>query len=181
MGNSLFDQLKKTGLVDEKKAKKVKQEKHQGKKQKRKKGQAILPGEATLLVQQAQTAKLEQDRRLNQERKEIAEHKAIVAQIKQLIESNRVIERDGERIYNFTDKNKIKHLYLNDTIHKQLCSGYLALAKLGESYELVPTVVAEKIKQRDPANVILCAPETQQKADENDPYADYKIPDDLMW
>jgi len=181
MGNSLFDQLKKTGLVDAKKAKKVKQEKHQGKKQKRKKGQAISPGEATLLAQQAQAEKLTQDRRLNQERKEKAEHKAIVAQIKQLIESNRVTERDGERIYNFTDNNKIKHLYLNDVIHKQLCSGYLALAKLDEKYELVPTVVAEKIKQRDPNSIILCAQETEQEADENDPYADYKIPDDLMW
>jgi len=125
MGNSLFDQLKKTGLVDEKKAKKVKQEKHQGKKQKRKKGQAILSGEATLLAQQAQTEKLEQDRRLNQERKEKAEHKAIAAQIKQLIESNRVTERDGERIYNFTDQNKIKHLYYHSqtTLFRVSCFG----------------------------------------------------------
>ncbi|NOY72033.1 MAG: DUF2058 domain-containing protein [Gammaproteobacteria bacterium] len=181
MNNSLFDQLKKTGLVDEKKAKKVKQEKHQNQKKKRKKGQTVSPSEATLLVQQAQADKLTQDRHLNQKRKEKAEHKAIIAQIKQLIESNRIIERDGEQIYNFTDQNKIKHLYLNEAIHKQLCSGYLALAKLGQSYELVPTVVAEKIKQRDPDIIILCAPETQQEPDENDPYADYKIPDDLMW
>jgi len=41
--------------------------------------------------------------------------------------------------------------------------------------------VAEKIKQRDPVSVILCEPGTQQQVDENDPYTDYKIPDDLMW
>jgi len=181
MSNSLFDQLKKSGLVDDKKARKHKQEKHKSKKNKPKKGQAASADEATMLAQQAQANKLANDRLLNQQRKEQAERKALVTQINQLIESNKETQRDGEVTYNFTDGTLIKHLYVNETIHKQLSLGFLAIAKLNDSYELVPTPVAEKIKQRAPERIILCTTEKQPEKDEEDPYADYQIPDDLMW
>ena len=62
-----------------------------------------------------------------------------------------------------------------------LSSGRLAIAKLDERYELVPMAVAEKIKQRDEQCIILREHNEKQEVDENDPYADYQIPDDLMW
>ena len=42
MGNSLFDQLKKTGLIDEKKAQQIKKEKHQLTKQQKSKKSGAL-------------------------------------------------------------------------------------------------------------------------------------------
>jgi uncharacterized protein YaiL (DUF2058 family) len=181
MGNSLFDQLKKSGLVDENKAKKVKHSQYKSKKQKSKKGSADQVDEAKLLSQKAQAEKMERDRLLNQQRKEEAERKAIAAQIKQLIETNCVKDRDGDIGYNFIDTNVVKHLYVSEEIYKHLMSGRLAIAKLGDGYELVPVPVAEKIKQRDAQCIILCDHVAEPEQGEDDPYADYKIPDDLMW
>ncbi len=184
MGNSLFEQLQQTGLVDEKKAKKVRQGQYKNKKQKAKKGTPVPLDEAKLLAQKSHAEKVGRDRLLNQQKKEASERKAIVAQIKQLIESNRVKERDGECVYHFTDANVVKRLHVSTLIHKYLTSGRLAIAKLNECYELVPMPVADKIKQRDALCIIHCSPCEDNRAtepSEDDPYADYKIPDDLMW
>ena len=77
MGNSLFDQLKKSGLVDKNKARKVKHSQYKSKKQKVKKGSAAQVDEAKLLAQKAHAEKVERDRKLNQQRKEAAERNAI--------------------------------------------------------------------------------------------------------
>ncbi|MDH5548016.1 MAG: DUF2058 domain-containing protein [Gammaproteobacteria bacterium] len=179
MSNSLFDQLQKSGLVDKKKAQKAKQNQYKSKKQKTKKGAAPELDEAKLLAQKAHAEKVERDRLLNQQRKEEAERKAIVAQIRQLIETNCVKDRDGDIVYNFSDANLVKRLYVSEQVHKNLSSGRLAIVRLDEKYELVPTPVADKIKQRDESYVVTT--EKTATMDEDDAYADYKIPDDLMW
>lgn len=181
MGNSLFDQLKKSGLVDDKKAKKVKQSQYKNKKQKSKKGAAKDVDEAKLRAQQIQAEKVERDRLLNQQKKQEAEQKAVAAQIKQLIETNRVTDSEGDIAYNFTDANVVKRLYISETIHRHLSNGRLAIAKQGDGYELVPSPVAEKIKQRDAQRIITCERCADIEANEEDPYAEYIIPDDLMW
>lgn len=181
MGNSLFDQLKKSGLVDEKKAKQVKQSQYKSKKQKSHKGAAPPPDEATLRAQKLHEEKVERDRQLNQLKKEETERKAIAAQITQLIETNRVEDSEGDIVYNFTDANVVKRLYISEKIHKNLSSGRLAIAKLGEGYALVPAAVADKIKQRDAQRIIMSEHSEKAEVGEDDPYADYQIPDDLMW
>lgn len=181
MGNSLFEQLKKTGLVDEKKAKKIKQGQYKNKKQKGKKGAPTPVNEATLLAQQARAEKAERDRLLNQQHKEEAERKAIAAQIRQLIQANRIDNSDGEVVYNFTDAGIIKRLHISPQMHQHLVSGRLAIAKLDDGYEIVPMPVAEKIRLRDEHSIILCAQSSEAETAKDDPYADYKIPDDLMW
>lgn len=181
MGNSLFDQLKKSGLVDEKKARKAKQGKYLGKKNKPKKGSVEPVNEAKLMAQKAHAEKVERDRELNQQHKEKAQQKAIFAQIKQLIETNRIEDRDGDIAYNFSDGSVVKRIHVSQRIHNHLTSGRLAIAKLGEGYELVPVPVADKIRQRDPQYIIQSEPSVELPVDEDDPYADYKIPDDLMW
>ena len=197
MGNSLIDQLKKTGLVDKTKAQKVKHDQYKNKKQKTKKGSVAQLNDAKLLAKKAQAEKAERDRQINRQKKEETERKAITAQIIQLIETNRIDDRDGEVVYNFTDANVVKRIYVSKQIYKHLTSGRLSIAKLGEVYELVPMPVAEKIKQRDAQYIINNNHSIEQGQDddhkdvggevkagavtEDDPYADYKIPDDLIW
>ena len=57
--------------------------------------------------------------------------------------------------------------------------------RFAEAYELVPAPVAAKIAMRDAALVVVLnqaqAKTNDQTADEEDPYANYQIPDDLMW
>lgn len=181
MGNSLLEQLKKTGLVDKGKAQKVKHSQYKNQKQKGRKGAGEEQDEAKLRAQQAQAEKVERDRLLNQQKKEAAERKAIAAQIRQLIETSRVSERDGEIAYNFTDQRVVKRLYVSEPVYKNLMFGRLAIARFDDGYELVPAAVAAKIRQRDAQCIIESEHSAEAVADEDDPYADYKIPDDLMW
>lgn len=48
-------------------------------------------------------------------------------------------------------------------------------------YAIIPAVVADKIAQRDVDSIVLNSALSQEEQDEDDPYADFKIPDDLMW
>ncbi|MEJ2529555.1 MAG: DUF2058 domain-containing protein [Gammaproteobacteria bacterium] len=176
----MFDQLKKSGLVDEKKAKQAKKEKQkQARQQKGKK--AKLLAESKLLAQQAQAEKVARDRELNQQRKLAAEQVALAAQIKQLIQMNSIQDTQGDIGFNFTDGNKVQRLYVTDALHAQLVRGRLAVVKLEQDYALVPAGVAEKIKLRDPSCVLVCNEAGSEGTDEDDPYADFQVPDDLMW
>lgn len=72
------------------------------------------------------------------------------------------------------------------TYISQVTKGRLVVVLLDDSYELVPTPVADKIAQRDEAFVIYRADLDTKGADgneqdEDDWYADYEIPDDLTW
>jgi uncharacterized protein len=179
MVNSLQDQLLKAGLVAEKQVKdfnkdRKKQEKFQ------RKHRIDVVDETKVQAQQALQEKAERDRLLNQQRNEEAQHKAIIAQIKQLIATSRV-PRDGAQLpYNFKDGTVIKKISVTETILNQLSNGWLAIVKFDGKYEVVPKAVAEKIRLRDAAYVIV-SNVTQQVEEEDDPYAAYKIPDDLMW
>ena len=174
---SLKDQLLQAGLVSKKQAQQAGKQQHN----KRKKGQTTEAQQAKQQAEQARAEKAERDRELNRQRQQAAEQKAIVAQIRQLIESNQVECNDGEEAYNFTDGSKIKRLYLNELLIGQLSRGQLAIVKLDDSYRLVPAKVAERIAQRDESIVLVRHDRSADVEDEDDPYADYKIPDDLMW
>lgn len=180
--SSLQDQLLKAGLIDTKKAKQVGKEKRKEQRVARRDKTAVdtakLEREAAIAEKQAK------DRELNRQRDEALQQKAIVAQIKQLISNHRQSKRGpGEEVeYHFTDGQRIKKMRVGPLVNRQLINGQLAIVKLDESYELVPRVVADKIIQRDPSFVIAINASTPQNdVDEDDPYKDYQIPDDLMW
>jgi len=180
LGNSLFDQLKETGLVDKNTAKQVRKQKHkQTRQQKGKKG--AQPVESKLRAQQLQEEKAARDRELNLQQKMAAEKKAIAAQIKQLVEMNRIEQNDGEIGFNFVDDNNVQQIYVTEKIQDELVRGRLAIIKLAKGYDLVPTGVADKIALRNPSCVILCNEPKKELSDDEDPYADYQVPDDLMW
>lgn len=180
MGSTLFDQLKKTGLVDEKKAKQVKKEKHQQSKQKNRKN-VTKETKSQKVAKKSQAEKTARDRALNQQQKLAAEQKAITAQITQLIQQNRIKEKEGEIRYHFSDGNKVQRLYISEAVQKQLISGQLVIVKIKQKYELVPSAVGDKIKARDPKCVISIPNNTEKTTSEEDPYAQYQVPDDLMW
>lgn len=177
--SSLHEQLLKAGVVDEKKAKQLKKEKRKAAKQP--KGQAQID-ESKAAAARALAEKAERDRELNRQRQAEAEKKAIQAQITQLISTHKLDRRGGELSYQFVDGKKIKKLYVTNDLQTQLTRGQIAIVKQGETYELVPATVAEKIKQRDKSRVLVLHDKSASQAvDEDDPYADYQIPDDLMW
>lgn len=179
MAKSLQDQLLAAGAVDKVRATKIKKAKHKQGKQ-RARGSAP-PDELKISAQQAQQEKIVRDRELSQQRQAVLEEKAIAAQVRQLIQNN-IIECDGgDLAYNFTDRDVVKKIYVTQEQHTGLARGRIAIAHFDEGYALIAAPVAAKIIERDPASVVMLNTMTDNVEDGDDLYADYQIPDDLIW
>ncbi|MDQ7883478.1 DUF2058 domain-containing protein [Atlantibacter hermannii] len=175
---TLQEQMLKAGLVTSKKVAKV---------QRTAKKSRVQAREAREAVAENKKAQLERDKQLSDQQKQAALSKEYKAQIKQLIEMNRIVVAKGSIDFNFTDHNLIKKVVVDKATQAQLISGRLAIARLAIDnkdecdYAIIPAVVADKIAQRDPATVVVNSALSQEAQDEDDPYADFKVPDDLMW
>jgi len=181
VGNALQDQLLKAGLVDKNKANRAKSTKHKKMKQQRSNNQPVVD-EAKQLAEKAIKEKSQRDRELNRQLNEKAQQKAITAQIKQLINVNKMSKGNGDDLaYNFEDNKNIKRIYVTQDTHDAIALGKLAIVKLEGQYEIVPGPVADKIKLRDEKYIILRNDPSQQDEESDDFYAEYEIPDDLMW
>ena len=176
---SLQDQLLKAGLADQKKAKAIRNEKHKQRKQ-QPKGTAQV-NETENRARQAREEKAEHDRQLNLKRQQEADKKAIRAQIRQLVETNRLDRSRGETSYQFVHDKKIKKLYVDDMMADQLSRGRLAIVFVNDQYEIVAEGVARKIIERDELAVVALHDRKEDDLGDDDPYAGYEIPDDLMW
>ncbi len=169
---SLQEQMLKAGLIDKKKLKKA------GKTTKKSRTQAK---EAKAAVEENRVSQLEKDKALNRQRDEDAQQKAFISQVKQLIEMNRLDRNHGDIGYNFTDGTTVKKIYVDKIIQTQLVNGRLAIARYLDGYEVIPAAVADKIALRDQESIVLNNVVDKSIVDEDDPYADFVIPDDLMW
>ena len=175
--NSLKDQLLKAGLVS-KKDTKPKPKKKAPTKPKKSRNAA---SETTLRAQRAMLDKAKKDKKLNEQRKIEAQKKQIAAQVK-LVESSKLDRSEGEVSYHFTFKKKVKSIYVTEEQQKQLSRDQVVIISLGnEAFELVPKLVANKISERDAKSVIKNDNISKAETSEDDPYADYEIPDDLIW
>ena len=181
MAISLKDQLLKAGLADSKRARQADHARRQAAK-----GRSDGP-DAAELVRQRQQEQAERDREANRQRLAEQEVKAVAAQIRQLIEAHRLSRQGGDQAWQYTDGKRIKKLLVTPAQQSQLINGHIAVVRLlggagGEVHELVPAVVAEKIRQRDASVIVqLNTRPVATAVDEDDPYKDYQIPDDLMW
>lgn len=178
MSNPFQDQFLKAGLVDSDRVKKAKAEKRKQAKQRKESPDAR---EARRAAQKAAAEKAERDRHLNAKRREDAARREIAAQVRQLIEANRLPLGEGEIPYNFVDGRKIRRLHVTEAQQKQLTAGSLAVVKQEGRYHLVPAEAAAKIRARDERCVVALNQPAAQESDPDDPYAAYKVPDDLMW
>lgn len=175
---TLQEQMLKAGLVTSKKMAKV---------QKMAKKSRVQAREAREAVEENKKAQLERDKQLSEQQKQAALSKEHKAQVKQLIEMNRINISKGNIDFNFTDNNLIKKIAVDKLTQSQLISGRLAIARLAadnsdeREYAIIPASVADKIAQRDASSIVLNSALSQEEQDEEDSYADFKVPDDLMW
>ena len=175
---TLQEQMLKAGLVTSKKMAKV---------QRTTKKSRVQAREAREAVEENKQLQLERDKQLSEQQKQVALSKEYKSQVKQLIEMNRIFLSKGDISFNFTDNNVIKKIVVDKITQTQLISGRLAIARLvvdnsGESeYAIIPASVADKIAQRDANSIVLNSALSQEEQEGEDPYADFKVPDDLMW
>ena len=180
MANSLQDQLLKAGVVDKKKVNKAKKAKYKQTKQQKGKRQNN-EDEVALQAKKVLHERAERDRELNRKKLELEKSKAIAAQVRQLVQLNAIDRQNGDISYHFEHNKIVKKIFVTEDIQKQIVDGILAIVHLEESYEVVPRQVADKIQQRDKNCVVVCNESSRQNEEDGDEYADYKVPDDLMW
>ena len=175
--NALQAQLLKAGLVDNKKAKKLsKQAVHE-----QRTGQSD-EAELKAQIEKTQQEKLAKDQALSLEKKQVLEQKALKASVIQMISHHKIKDTDGDVTYQFIDESKIKKVYINQQIYNALVAGSLVVAKDQERYAFLPKALADRINEKMEGFVIKNNSEnTAEVTDEEDPYAAYVIPDDLMW
>lgn len=175
--NALQAQLLKAGLVDQKKAKKLsKQAVHE-----QRTGQSN-EAEIKAKIEQDLKQKLEKDQSLNLEIKRQQDEKALRAAVVQMIGQHKIKDIDGEISYQFVDENKIKKIYINQQVYNALVAGTLVIAKDQTGYAVLPRVLSERINEKVEGFIIVNNAEKNEAiTDEEDPYAAYVIPDDLMW
>jgi len=169
---TLQEQMLKAGLVNEKKLKKAKK----GSKKSR-----VQAREVKAAVEESKRQQQERDKALSEEQKEQRLSKEIKAQIKQLIEMNKIDQKEGDIKYNFTDGTLVKAIYVEQLIRDQLAKGILSIARFEETYVVIPSSVAKKIAMRDDSAIIEQNAPAEDIPAEDDPYADFVVPDDLMW
>jgi uncharacterized protein YaiL (DUF2058 family) len=175
---TLQEQMLKAGLVTSKKMAKV---------QRTAKKSRVQAREARAAVEENKKAQIERDKELSEQQKQATLSKEYKAQVKQLIEMNRIVIVKGDISFNFTDNNVIKKIEVDKQTQTQLINGRLAIARLvvdnssEYGYAIIPAVVADKIAQRDADSIVLNSTLSHDEQDEDDPYADFKVPDDLMW
>jgi len=180
--NPLQEQLLKAGLVKKSKVEAVAREQHKAR-------HAKAPSEVSEVQREAERAradKAERDRALAAERKAMARINELGAQARQIIEDKKV-PRSGEIEYRFTADDAIHTVLVNEHLRKMLASGALVIARLGDRYELLPRAAGEKVRERDASMIVLdhsldAVAEPSVGLSEDDAYyAQFKVPDDLVW
>jgi len=181
MRNSFQDQLLKLGLVDKKKAGEVKKKQHNKKSQKVARKKTVIDENAEI-ARKAQEKKKNRARELNRQREEKLQKREQAARIKQLVTEHRLKKDDNGVAYRFTVDGKILRIFVAEEIAGQLGNGRLGIVGLRKEYEVVPGVVVEKIRSIDGSVFTsLVERSAEDEQDPDDPYAEYQVPDDLMW
>lgn len=178
--NPLQEQLLKAGLV---KKSKVAQVAHEQTKARHGKAPPAPTAEQRE-VERLRTERVERDRALAAERNAQARNHEQRAQARQIIQTQQVV-REGEIEYRFTDGGAIRSVLVNEALRTQLANGSLVIARLGEGYALLPRAAAQKVHERDAGMIVVdhasADPAAQHATEEDEHYARFKVPDDLIW
>ena len=188
MSTSLRDQLLQAGLVTAKQVQDAEKRQQQRQTHERRhvpKQQRGAPTEAEKEAQRRAAEKAAKDAELNRRQQEKAERKARFAEIRQLVEQNRLPRPECEQSYSFVHEGKIRRIPADAGLRARLTAGEVVIVRCAGRYELVPPAIAERIRERD-ANLVITggpAPEAAAAAAPatDDPYKDFVVPDDLMW
>lgn len=177
MSDSLQDQLLKLGLVKKADVNKASKARRKARKQNR---QHKQPDESLILAEQARQAQIARDRDLNKKTMDRQRRRAADAEIRQLIESNEIAHDEAGVAFNFPHRRKIKQVKVDKQTHAGLAAGRVGIVRLDDRYRLVPSEVIARIRKREP-NLFIFEPGATGTSSEDESYADYKVPDDLIW
>ena len=184
MADSLRDQLIAAGYQAPKKEEKRKsgsgaKKKHRSKKPSGNKSGNRVAGKNTVKGQQP---KGKTSNTAAADTAAIEERKKLKAKIKTLIDDNKLDAWKGEVAYRYLVDKRIRELYVVDKVQEQLADRTLAITRLNGDTYVIPRETALSIREINPQwSVFNLEADSPQASDENEDYADFKVPDDLKW
>ncbi|ALU43016.1 DUF2058 domain-containing protein [Pseudoalteromonas rubra] len=178
---SLQDQLLKAGLTTEHKAKIAKSEKRKSQKKKKKKGATSDVSDLQKHIEQTKQAQQQKAEELNKAKQAELKEREQVARVKQILEHHNQEEIRGNVTFNFTFEGKVKELDVNAQTQQALAKGRLAICVLEGQFYVLQDEPARKIAEVDEKYIVFHVEDGQSDKDEDDPYADFEVPDDLIW
>ncbi len=185
MSDALREQLLKAGLADEKKAREAEKALKQQKRDQRKVGKKAKAKPQPSAEQQRLTEerrrKAERDRALNQQKETQKKQKSARAQIEDLLKRHGQSTREGDIPFHFTEDNKVRKVEVTPTQQQALSAGRLAIVRNAGRYHVVPADVLPRLLERDANLFHYRAEPGSTAAQDDDPYKDFPIPDDLHW
>ncbi len=183
--NPLQEQLLKAGLAKKSKVAQVARDQD-----KARHGKGTPEASDAVAIQReaerVRAEKAERDRALAADQKSQARVRELAAQARQIIQDKK-LPRAGDSEYRFTADGAIRTLLVDDDQRRRLASGALVVARLGDRYELLPRAAGDQVRQRDAALIVLdhgqaAGSEAAAPSSEDDAYyAQFKVPDDLVW
>ena len=181
MAGSLRDQLLKAGLVSNQQVRDSKRKSHKKRKQAgNKSGEGISLAQA--YGQRSQQEKSERDRELNRQREEAKRRKEVKARLRQIIVGNALNDKTAEIARHFEYKGKIRKIYLTADQQKGLNAGRLGIAYFAGRYYLLDGERIATVGEVDqPSVALFISAEDSTDENEDQEYAQFKVPDDLMW
>lgn len=180
MANPFQEQLLKAGLVSKQKVRDTKTQKRRDRKAKVDDGSEALKQQIAA-QKQAQIAK---DRALNETRFNEATEKGLVRGLVTEFKKLAITPPKASEIkFNYTFEKKIYPLYVDEKLQSQLLNGRLGIVRHDDTSYLIPHKLAERVNLLVPEWVgyLWQQDDNVELVEEDDPYADYIIPDDLMW
>jgi hypothetical protein len=179
MGNSLQEQLLKAGLVTERQARDTRQTQRKDRKAGKPRDDADQRAAAKRRQEQA-----ERDRALNDKKEAERRERELRVQIRDMVLAASLNQDNAEVAYNVLHGSKVRRIYVTPEQRDGLVAGTLAVATARGRHHVIPAAVGEKIAAIMPGYFVHSAPAADAgEADggDDDPYARYKVPDDLMW
>ncbi|CAM4411750.1 DUF2058 domain-containing protein [Stenotrophomonas pavanii] len=181
--NALQEQLLKAGLAKKSQASAAAREQAKARQGKAESTSAEVQREA----ERARAEKVERDRALAAERNAQARQAEQKAQARQIITAHAVPYK-GDDEYRFSDGAAIRTLLIDPKLRKALSVGVLVIVAHGDGYALLPRAAAEKVRERTPEAIIVdhgqpgsTAEISTGNAEDDAYYAQFQVPDDLVW
>ena len=181
---SLQDQLLKAGLTTKQKSRQANSDSRKKNKQARSgvKHEVSLQDKVKHDLEKSKKEKLEKDAALNAEKNKQLAQKETHLRVLQILKHHQLKNINGETEYNYTFGKTVKKLFVDAITLRALGNGLLAICGIDEITYVVTAETAEKVASLDSSVVLVQNDKVvSDDVDENDPYAEFQIPDDLMW
>jgi len=181
--NALQEQLLKAGLAKKSQASAAAREQAKARQGKAPAASAQIQRDA----ERARAEKIERDRALAAERNAQLRVAEAQAQVRQIIQAH-AVPHAGDSEYRFSEGTAIRTLYIDAKLRKALAAGALVIVAQAGGFAVLPRAAAEKVRERTPEAIVVdhgqagtTSVASTGNAEDDAYYAQFEIPDDLVW